>query len=344
MYDAVFITHLPAFYKDQLYREIAQQKKICVVFLGSGSTERNNDFVKNDFPFDTYYLSYDAFEKRNRFASCWRLLNFLRVTRYKKILVGGWETPEFWCAAVASGSSKTAIVLETSIFNSNHSFLHHCVKRLFCKFVSSAFVAGRPHALLLNALNFRGEIHTTRGVGLMHYPASYLHPRERAVNFLFIGRLVREKSLELLLSAFSQAPNLHLTIVGDGPLMEKLREKASPNVKFVGYVNNRDLNAFFDSHDAFILPSNSETWGLVVEEAIAFGLPVIVSNVVGCSYDLVLTTGAGILFQSGNTEDLVKALLTLNNAKFYQQYSAAVRHFDIRQKDTKQIETYLDNL
>jgi glycosyltransferase involved in cell wall biosynthesis len=135
------------------------------------------------------------------------------------------------------------------------------------------------------------------------------------VVFLFAGRLIESKGPALLLEAFAAlAPRgrCHLVFVGDGPLQQSLREQAKAarlsNVHFAGFVNQSALPYHYAAADVFVLPSFSETWGLVVNEAMACGLPVVVTDAMGCSPDLVEQTGAGIVVRARFVEELMGAL------------------------------------
>jgi len=114
--------------------------------------------------------------------------------------------------------------------------------------------------------------------------------------FLFVGRLVHEKGVIELLSAYSSLdPELRqqigLVFAGDGPCRDELEIRAtsiSPGlIKFVGFTQQEQLPAYYALAEMLILPTYSDTWGLVVNEAMACGLPVVVSRRAGCVPDLV---------------------------------------------------------
>src|SRR2546430_3298455 len=79
-------------------------------------------------------------------------------------------------------------------------------------------------------------------------------------------------------------------------------------VKFLGFRNQSELPSFYDLCDVFVLPSTSEPWGLVVNEAMAAGRPVVVSDQVGCARDLVQNGLNGFIFPVGDVEALAHAL------------------------------------
>lgn len=133
--------------------------------------------------------------------------------------------------------------------------------------------------------------------------------------FVFSGKLIPRKQPLLLLEAIRQMEtrnNIALVVLGDGPLKEKVcqlgRQVLGDRFLFQGFVNQSRLGRYYVAADAFVLPSHYETWGLVVNEAMQFGLPVIVSTNVGCSKDLVLDGETGFRFQSGDASSLSKLM------------------------------------
>lgn len=104
----------------------------------------------------------------------------------------------------------------------------------------------------------------------------------------------------------------YLVIVGDGEQMPALKQRVKAagltTVRFAGFRNQRELPRFFNLASVFVLPSRHEAWGLVVNEAMAAGLPVIVSDDVGCATDLVSNEENGFVFAVGDLPALQSAL------------------------------------
>ena len=139
--------------------------------------------------------------------------------------------------------------------------------------------------------------------------------------FLFVGRLAPEKNISTLLEAFLQYRNFggtwSLVIVGDGPLNETLRNQANGSAQagaviFTGRKDVRDLPALYANAGSFVLPSLSEPWGLVVNEAMASGLPVIVSSSSGCADDLVEDGSNGFIVDAKDATSITNALLRMS--------------------------------
>jgi glycosyltransferase involved in cell wall biosynthesis len=128
---------------------------------------------------------------------------------------------------------------------------------------------------------------------------------------LFSGKLIPRKNPALVLDALE--PGMIFVVLGDGPDRASLEQKAArlpgAEVRFAGFQNQSQLAPYFKAADALVLPSLQETWGLVVNEAMHFGLPVVVSDAVGCAADLVRETG--LIFRSNDAVDLARALRML---------------------------------
>lgn len=134
---------------------------------------------------------------------------------------------------------------------------------------------------------------------------------------LFAGKFEDKKSPLLLLNAFLtlNMPNVHLLFVGNGILEDALKTAAGKNkhVHFLNFQNQLAMPALYQACNLFCLPSQGpgETWGLAVNEAMAAGKPVLVSDKCGCAADLVIPGLTGEIFESGNISSLTKKLNSL---------------------------------
>jgi len=138
--------------------------------------------------------------------------------------------------------------------------------------------------------------------------------------FLFAGRLVREKGVCELLAAYEALDaqlrrRIGLVFAGDGIYRRQLEEQASsivPGViKFAGFVQREQLAKYYAFAEMLVLPTYTDTWGLVVNEAMACGLPVIVSRTAGCAEDLVKEGWNGLLVSPRDVAGLALAMESL---------------------------------
>ena len=142
---------------------------------------------------------------------------------------------------------------------------------------------------------------------------------QRSVCYLYVGKLAHKKrvldQLAALKLALSVNPRLHLLIVGTGELMEQatqFTEKHKLPVTFAGFLNQTEITAAYVAADCLIISSDyDETWGLVANEAMVCGLPVIVSGRAGCGLDLVRRGETGEIYPFGEIDALSKLMVSM---------------------------------
>lgn len=149
---------------------------------------------------------------------------------------------------------------------------------------------------------------------------------------LFVGKLiVKKRPLDLIaaVARLQSERQVHMLFVGTGVLDHAVRNMCrvefdassnlasssppgAPKASFAGFLNQSEIAAAYIAADVLVLPSEStETWGLVANEAMACGLPIIVSNACGCSEDLVVPYRPDLCFQVGNINALSDSLLSV---------------------------------
>ncbi len=146
--------------------------------------------------------------------------------------------------------------------------------------------------------------------------------------FLYVGRIVKCKNLGVMFDAFVHTfPNqkdVELHIVGGGDLLDDYQKRYGvyTNILFIGKLFGRNLIDEYHRASVLILPSTHEPWGLVVNEAMCAGLPVLVSDCVGASFDLVEGHNTGFVFPSNDSDALSLKMIELqSNDELYNLFS-----------------------
>lgn len=134
------------------------------------------------------------------------------------------------------------------------------------------------------------------------------------VVFIFVGRLHEYKGIRVLLESFSilsvDNRNVRLLVVGDGPERDLLQNTINQNTRitYTGRLDQESVIEMQHAADVAVLPSLFEPYGLVIHESMAAGLPVIVSDRVGCNDDLLFNKGTGLIVPVGNSAVLAQSM------------------------------------
>ena len=183
---------------------------------------------------------------------------------------------------------------------------------------------GSPAASIVTAPNaVDNSLYAREGGKIRANAAAFREKFNLPARFvLFVGRLVRKKGVFELLEAYSRLGStlrsqVGLVFAGDGVAKADLKSLAdviSPGrIVFTGFLHREDLPAVYALADVLVLPTHSDAWGLVVNEAMASGLPVLVSEVAGCSVDLVEDGRNGFVIPPMDADRLSRAVASVLN-------------------------------
>jgi 1,2-diacylglycerol 3-alpha-glucosyltransferase len=261
------------------------------------------------------------------------LRDALRAAAPTNIICGGYNYLASWEALRWARRNRVPFLLWSESNSQDKRGGNAAVeflKREFLKRCAGFVVPGKSASIYLQSLGLLSEqiitapnaVDTeffTHGAGLAREQESAIRESLGLPSryILYVGRLVKEKGTFDLLDAYASLDadlrsSFSLIYVGDGPARAELEEKANRiapgSVIFPGFAQREQLVQYYAFAETMILPTHSDTWGLVVNEAMACGLPVIVTNVAGCVPDLVGDGGNGYVVPSRNSEKLSGAL------------------------------------
>lgn len=221
------------------------------------------------------------------------------------------------------------------------------------------YVHNGCHLTLTPAEQIRDDLHEKgfkrlrmwkRGINLERFNPEHYSPamRERLLNgrdpdsllCIYAGRLAPEKCVNLL-HEVAQLPGVALTIIGDGASREELEQQfADTDTYFTGYLFGEDLSEAFASADAFFFPGAQETFGQVVQEAMAAGLPVVVTRS-GAVSDLVREGITGFVCDHDSSA-FKQAAIRLRDDPYLARQMGTAAHREVQQRPWSAIMTQLE--
>lgn len=244
------------------------------------------------------------------------------------MVITGYSSFESWVLLIYSLLFSRAVIvtIDSTSAEGDRSNVRKLLKRFFLARVNAVLAYGDSSRKLATSLGVNpvDVFCPFHCVEKIYYEDCNIVLSRRSVSskpeffrFVFVGRLSSEKGIEVLIEAFKRLSrsqlNIHLSIVGDGPMRDALMNKVESNsiggkVEFLGAREPSEIIRLYASVNCFVLPSFQEPWGLVVNEALCQGVPVIVSDKCGCIENLVFNNPAAIKFTAGDISGLYGAM------------------------------------
>jgi glycosyltransferase involved in cell wall biosynthesis len=279
--------------------------------------------------------------RRVRTRSREELCRVLDELRPEAVVCVGYSDPEIHQAAAWALSRKRRLVTcsDSTHDDEPRSWMKEAFKRRVIAAFDAALVAGSRAGLYIGMLGLDGDrrfqpwdvvdnAHFHHGADVARRDEAATRARLKLPSsyFLCVARFVPKKNLARLIEAYRHYAEpvgndaWSLVLSGAGPMEAELRHQVAlaglaSRVHFVGFLQYPDLPACYGLAEALVLPSASDQWGLVVNEAMAAGLPVLVSDRCGCAPDLVRQDENGFTFDPGDTGNLAGLLTRMAGMK-----------------------------
>jgi len=309
------VTPQPTPYRDPFWNTVAEQPgvELDVFYCYAKGDDRPWEI---DWPFKFHAEVLPGRAWLGPHNGYWNpsILKKLRAKRYDAIILGGYN--HFTMLAAAWYATKKRIpylVMCESFHGLKRARYRKTLKTPLVRWVVGGAAGILPTGQLAREylISYGGRadrcafVPNSPDLDSLRHTAFALYPNRQVIResmnlgsepvVLFVGRLINKKGVDILLEAFARVVQnvpSQLLIAGDGPERTKLEEQAArlrvnDRVHFVGFQQPKDLPRFYCAADLFVLPSRTEPWGVVVMEALASGLPVVVSNLVGCYPDVI---------------------------------------------------------
>src|SRR5882672_5596007 len=337
MHIAIYHNILWSKYKGGVFSQVYAQsmaRGIGTSFIQIAETEDERvglgdvDLSYHNYPFRLLFRGVYTHPSRWR-----RVVTLVQdVFKYPSDLVvmPGYHRVEYWamlfiCILLRR---KRAVFCDSTEFDRPKTNWRELAKRVFFSGCDGFFCYGirSKEYLMKYGAEESKIIYRYQAAALPHeYDPAHVLARYEALpptaadirRFTYVGRFSIEKGINDLLEAFAlvfaEDRGARLDLVGAGPLREALVARVDELglggvVTFLGAKSIIEIAELFMNSTASVLPSHSEPWGLVVNESLSYGCPVVVSNVCGCVPDLVIDGVTGYSFDAGNIGELTNAL------------------------------------
>ena len=337
-----FLIEIPTPYRDYFFERLAEKRDFSFEVIYCAVTEYGRDWKqqKTAYPYTilpgfTYpVIGSGIFIVKVNFA-VWRRLS---EGGYDAVVIGGYAQPTMQLAILWCILNKVPYILLSESHNlTKKPFLTRALKWPLVK-----FAVRRARAFLVMGANSRDYLISygadskkifllpnAPDVKKIVEQSQKIRPEFKRLRekfniqgspvIIYAGRLIGIKNIQTLLFAFGLAqkavPGAGLVIAGSGPsgdYLDALAKKLKlSNISFTGFIQPNELLKYYACADIFALPSFDEPWGVVVLEAMAAGLPVVVSDKVGCARDLVYENKSGFVVSAKDIKGFAAVFIEL---------------------------------
>ncbi|PMS16500.1 glycosyl transferase [Trinickia dabaoshanensis] len=283
--------------------------------------------------------SFHRYPMRKLFDGCYedvpawkmivRLTSEVVKSKSELVVLPGYHRPEYWAmlAACIVTRKRRAVFCDSTALDRPRRLATSIPKRIFFSLCDGYFGFGersREYLMSLGAKRERIFVPCQAAALPRSFSAEralgerLIARREGKPVLLYVGRLSEEKAIDTLLDALVRVrtvlPETTLRIVGTGGLHDALTNRVSSlglcdAVHFVGSLQDEPLSHEYFGATCLVLPSHSEPWGLVVNEALSHGCPAVVSDRCGCVPELIVEGQTGLSFPAGDVDALTAALV-----------------------------------
>jgi glycosyltransferase involved in cell wall biosynthesis len=339
----IFISH-PIQYVSPLFREFSSSIDLLVCYYGGESSVNDDKGFGQKVIWDIPLLEgYDYMFLKNFSKSTgmnnsffdainWDVFKVLRKSKDEIVMINGWAYLSDWFVLIGAKFYGKKVWMRSEMpwnqevmkrKNFKKKLKYYIFKRIIFRFFIDKFLyIGKQNKKYY-------QMHGVQDTRLIYTPYAVDNKRFQMqltdsfdsrkkwgisaedVVVLYSGKLIEKKRPLDLLRAFHDLnnPKVYLFFLGDGPLRGLLESfvelNGTNNVIISGFINQSEVANVYAMADIFVMCSGiGETWGLSVNEAMNFSLPVIVSSTCGCSYDLINQAENGFVFQEGDVSML----------------------------------------
>lgn len=357
----LYLTTVPTPYKVAFFEELGKLCDLTVLFENKQVSYRERSWMVNDFHnFTAIFLR--GFNIKDKKISV-EAIRIIKNGNYDRIIIGCYST-------------ITQMIVQKYMIDHKIPFIHSSdggmikedsalqkkLKSYFIKNASAWLGTGKVTTEYLEhygayknkiitypftSIYGRDILPVPDSMEVKHQFRNQLKMYEDKI-VLSVGQLIHRKGIDILIKAASQLNNTGIYIIGGTPsdeYVELKRKYNANNIHFIGFKDKNELSKYYRAADVFVLPTREDIWGLVVNEAMSYGIPVVTTNKCVAGMEMVEQGVTGSIVEVENVNQLVEAVrywlengsiesnnASLDKARQYTIEKMAAVHYEILRK------------
>lgn len=361
----LYLTNLPSPYRVDFFNELGKLCDLTVIYERESASNRNSKWLgSRGKTYNEVFLK--SLKIGDESSICPTIFKWIRADYYDQIIIGGYSTPTSMLAI-----EYLKITGKNFILNSDGGFVKDDNK--LKKLIKTHFISSAKYYLSTSKMTSDYLIHYgAKKECIFQYPFTSIVESDiltemisinkkteikKALNIedefviLSIGQFIYRKGFDVLINAASQLnEKVGVYIIGGQPIEEYKRiiqENNIRNIHFVDFQTKSNIAKYYMAADVFVLPTREDIWGLVINEAMAYGLPVITTNKCIAGVSMIRNGENGYVVDINKPQELASSINRIYNnpekcfemgnfnlrlIKNYTIEAMARRHFEILSK------------
>lgn len=321
----LFLTNIPSPYRVNFFNELGRYCELTVLYERERADDREWDSNKN-INYQAIYLK--GIKKGNDTALCVSVIKYL-LKRYDHVIVGGYSTPTGMLAIEFLRLIRKKYIMncDGGFIRFNEKKINYILKKHFISKAKLYLSTGKSCTKYL-------EYYGAKKDNIHVYPFTSLYKNEILLTTLtekekkelkeklrifdhkiviYVGQMIHRKGIDVLLKAASLvSKDIKFYIIGGEPTLEYtnlIKKLDLKNIKFIKFIQKDELFKYYQVADLFVLPTREDIWGLVINEAMANGLPIITTDT--CVAGIELVKENGYIIKSEDYKELARKINTI---------------------------------
>lgn len=359
----LFTTNIPSPYRIQFFNELSKLCDLTVLYERTGAKDREKEWLTREkINFNVKFLK--GINVGNEMAFCPEAIKIIKKEKFDLIVVGGYSTPTSMLLIKYLKRKKIKFIINSDggIIKPDNK-LKYNIKKHFLSKANAWLSTGTETTKYLKHYGAKGD-------NIYVYPFTSISKEDIVKDIttekreelkkelgithekmiLSVGQFIPRKGFDVLLNAIKDVDKkVGLYIVGGIPTQEylDLKEKLNlSNVHFVGFKTKEELKKYYMASDLFVLPTREDIWGLVINEALAYGLPVITTDKCVAGIELIENGVNGYIVPVEDVKQLtvrINELINISKEKrdeYYINNINKVKEYTIENMAKKHIEIF----
>lgn len=365
MMKVLFVTNFPSAYRVDFFNELGKGCDLTVAYERKKAAHRDEKWqgAKGDHFREIYMRLRPKGTSQSRGSAT---KNTVKCGNYDVVIFGGYASPSVIRAIVYCRTHKQKYYIEfDGSFDKTDPFLKRIVKKYLLKGAEGCFVTSEETARYIQKMGISTEkiikypFTSVREEEIIASPLSFHEKAElrKRLNLpegqliISVGQFIYRKGYDLLLEALSNVEHSVSVIIVGGEATDEYIELCErynlTNVRFLPFLRKRELFQIYKAADLFVLPTREDVWGLVINEAMSCGLPIISTYNCIAATELIDNGRNGMLVPSNDSNALavaIKEILSRDLYKMGEASLACIRNFSIEKMAQKHIEALYERV